>query len=150
MPDTADSLRTGRLETWQSTTWSEATRGMSQVDAVWADNLGLHIGVPLPTTAPQYCSHVWGWDSAGRYIRIKIDGAHYWASVLTLDAQNTPGGVDVRVEDDVALIDGTGESAGVICAPDTSRDRLGQAAQALTVVSPESGGLGFLALRSDR
>jgi hypothetical protein len=76
-----------------------------------------------------------------------MDGGRYWCAELSPD---TTGGETVHFRDEpsVSLIEANGATAGVRCADQESNGQLGRAARALTVVSAQSGGLGFLELTS--
>lgn len=60
--------------------WPELYHRTSDWTAAWADNHGFHLE-PMPTAAP-VTSHLWAW-STDHWLRIRIDGALWWAALLS-------------------------------------------------------------------
>lgn len=48
--------------------------------AAWADTTGFHIG-PVPAEPP-VTTHLWAWTT-GAWLRVRVDGHHWWAAILT-------------------------------------------------------------------
>jgi hypothetical protein len=70
--------------------WPRVRELIGAQDCAWADLDGFQLG-PAPDTAPPY-SHLWSW-SPGRWVRVRIDGAHGIVGILS----PTGPGDDVEV-----------------------------------------------------
>ncbi|MBA8825284.1 hypothetical protein FHX42_002635 [Saccharopolyspora lacisalsi] len=67
---------TGRRD---ADTWNQLHAVTESWTAAWADVEGFHLET-MPATPP-VTTHVWAW-STGRWLRVRIDGAHWWAALL--------------------------------------------------------------------
>jgi hypothetical protein len=76
--------------------WPELLSGLAGWRAAWADLDGFHLAVPLPDALP-VTSHLWAW-TAGGWLRVRVDGGHWWGSALLHGSGVDPSIWAVEVE----------------------------------------------------
>ena len=74
----------GRHKRTDWTTLHELTNGWQ---AAWADTSGFHHS-SLPARLPA-TTHLWAWTTQ-RWLRVRVDADHWWASLLTTQPDTTP------------------------------------------------------------
>ncbi|SNR87918.1 hypothetical protein SAMN06265360_1277 [Haloechinothrix alba] len=67
----------GRRDTQE---WDELRTLTDGWTVAWADVAGFHF-TRMPAGLPQ-TTHLWAW-APGSYLRVRVDGRHWWAALLT-------------------------------------------------------------------
>lgn len=81
--------------------WGDLVASSPHATATWADLEGMHCA-PLPDAMPIGTTHLWFWDT-GCYGRVRIDGEHWIAGMLTERGVSAPPYCDALREDAVEV-----------------------------------------------